>query len=83
MASRAFEAVGALVLAIGMGVPAEAQTGTIHFPTSASPAAQEHSVAGVKILHSFGFEDAIEHFLNPRPFQRLLIWAPPTVSEPS
>jgi tetratricopeptide (TPR) repeat protein len=38
------------------------QVGTVDFPTSATPAAQEEFLRGVAILHSFGFEDAIEVF---------------------
>jgi tetratricopeptide (TPR) repeat protein len=38
------------------------QVGTVDFPSSASPAAQEEFVRGVAILHSFGFKDAIDAF---------------------
>jgi tetratricopeptide (TPR) repeat protein len=38
------------------------QVGTVDFPTSATPAAQAEFLRGVAILHSFGFEDAIEAF---------------------
>lgn len=40
----------------------ESQVGDISFPTSASAEAQQHFLRGVAILHSFGFEDAIEAF---------------------
>jgi len=40
----------------------EAQVGSITFPTSASKEAQEHFLRGVAILHSFGFDDAIDEF---------------------
>ena len=46
--------------------PASAQfesVGSLHFPTSARSAeAQEHFLRGVAILHSFGWEQAIEQF---------------------
>ena len=38
------------------------QVGTVDFETSAAPAAQEEFLKGVAILHSFGFQDAIEVF---------------------
>jgi tetratricopeptide (TPR) repeat protein len=38
------------------------QVGTVDFQTSATPAAQAEFLRGVAILHSFGFEDAIEVF---------------------
>jgi hypothetical protein len=38
------------------------QVGTVQFETSATPAAQAEFLRGVAILHSFGFEDAIEAF---------------------
>ncbi len=41
---------------------AGAQVGTVEFPVSAGAEAQEHFVRGVAILHSFGFEDAIDEF---------------------
>jgi len=41
---------------------AEAQVGDITFPTSASAEAHEHFLRGVAILHSFGFEDAVDEF---------------------
>ncbi|HEX8458895.1 MAG TPA: hypothetical protein VF656_16495 [Pyrinomonadaceae bacterium] len=36
--------------------------GKIDFPTSASPAAQEHFLRGVAALHSFWYEEALEEF---------------------
>lgn len=36
--------------------------GSITFPTSGSPEAQEHFLRGVGILHSFGWKQAIEQF---------------------
>ena len=46
-------------------VPALAQfenVGSIDFPTSATGEAQQHFLRGVSILHSFGWEQAIEEF---------------------
>lgn len=40
----------------------EAQVGTVEFPTSASGEVQEHFIRGVAFLHSFAFDDAIDHF---------------------
>ena len=47
------------------GARAEAQlasVGSLEFPTSGSPAAQEHFLRGVAILHSFGWKQAIAEF---------------------
>jgi tetratricopeptide (TPR) repeat protein len=55
-------AVGLLVIAAG---PAQAQfesVGSIDFPTSATGEAQQHFLRGVAILHSFGWNQAIEQF---------------------
>src|SRR5262245_42886765 len=55
-------AVTLLALSIA---PASAQfdnVGTISFPTSGSPAAQQHFLRGVAILHSFGWKQAIAEF---------------------
>jgi tetratricopeptide (TPR) repeat protein len=38
------------------------QVGIVDFETSATPAAQAEFLRGVAILHSFGFEDAIDVF---------------------
>jgi len=40
------------------------QPGRINFPTSASGAAQEHFLAGVAYLHSFGFKQARSEFFR-------------------
>jgi tetratricopeptide (TPR) repeat protein len=48
------------VLSILLGLAL--QVGTVEFPSSATPAAQSEFLRGVAILHSFGFEDAIEAF---------------------
>ena len=52
-----------LVLLAGNGTAAEMdQFGTITFPTSGSPEAQEHFLRGVAILHSFGWKQARTEF---------------------
>ena len=46
-------------------VPAQGQfenVGSIDFPTSATGEAQQHFLRGVAILHSFGWNEAIEQF---------------------
>ena len=53
------------VLASALVAPASAQlenVGQLSFPTSASPAAQQHFLRGVAILHSFGWKQAIAEF---------------------
>ncbi len=52
----------AFSLCAAMGQYAQAQVGDITFETSASSEAQKHFLRGVAILHSFGFEDAIDEF---------------------
>ena len=54
--------VVAFSLCAAMGQHAQAQVGDITFETSASSEAQMHFLRGVAILHSFGFEDAIDEF---------------------
>ena len=54
-------AVVTLILLVA-GAPAEAQfdsVGSLDFPTSGSPEAQQHFLRGVAILHSFGWKQAI------------------------
>ncbi|HXV62264.1 MAG TPA: hypothetical protein VEK15_16305, partial [Vicinamibacteria bacterium] len=51
-----------LLVVIFAGTSSGSQVGDISFPTSASAEAQEHFLRGVAILHSFGFEDAIDAF---------------------
>lgn len=54
-----------VVLTVAASLVASGQTrelGTITFPTSASPAAQEHFLRGVAWLHSFEYEDAVGEF---------------------
>ena len=67
--------IATLVLstALGLWAPLPGQSrnlGKVDFPTSGSPAAQEHFLEGVLYLHNFEFEDAREEFqkaqqLNP------------------
>ena len=40
--------------------------GVLSFPNSGAPAAQEHFLRGVKLLHSFEFEDSREAFVAAR-----------------
>jgi hypothetical protein len=61
---RRFEGF-ALVIALALVAPASAQfdkVGSLSFPTSGSPAAQQHFLRGVAILHSFGWKQAIAEF---------------------
>src|SRR3954447_10002152 len=54
-----------LVLALaGAAVPARAASdlGKLEFPTSASPAAQEHFLRGVAALHNFWYDEAADEF---------------------
>ena len=53
------------VITLSLVAPASAQldnVGKLSFPTSASPAAQQHFLRGVAILHSFGWKQAIAEF---------------------
>ncbi len=53
------------LVTLALAAPASAQldnVGKLTFPTSASPAAQQHFLRGVAILHSFGWKQAIEEF---------------------
>ena len=61
---RLFTIVVTLIMLVAVA-PAEAQfdsVGALDFPTSGSPAAQEHFLRGVAILHSFGWKQAIAEF---------------------
>src|SRR3972149_8001957 len=49
-------------IALATPLAAAPPVGTVAFETSATPAAQAEFLRGVAILHSFGFEDAIEAF---------------------
>jgi hypothetical protein len=54
-----------LVFAVAFVAPASAQladVGMLSFPTSGSPAAQQHFLRAVAILHSFGWKQAIAEF---------------------
>ena len=42
--------------------PPTARLGTVHFPTSGSPAAQREFVRGISYLHSFTYEAAARAF---------------------
>jgi hypothetical protein len=54
-----------LVVLVALAAPVSAQlenVGNLSFPTSGSPAAQQHFLRGVAILHSFGWKQAIAEF---------------------
>src|SRR5262245_26680855 len=60
-----------ILLALSIA-PASAQfenVGTISFPTSGSPAAQQHFLRAVAILHSFGWKQAIAEFHEAQKIQ--------------
>jgi hypothetical protein len=62
----------AVTLALALVAPASAQfdsVGTLSFPTSGSPAAQQHFLRGVAILHSFGWKQAIAEFKRAQEVQ--------------
>jgi tetratricopeptide (TPR) repeat protein len=60
---RARLACAVLVAALVAPVSAQLENvGTLSFPTSGSPAAQQHFLRGVAILHSFGWKQAIAEF---------------------
>ena len=62
---------GLLLLAL-LTAPVSAQfdnVGTISFPTSGSPQAQQHFLRGVAILHSFGWKQAIAEFKQAQKLQ--------------
>ena len=62
---------GLLLLALFIA-PVSAQfdnVGTISFPTSGSPAAQQHFLRAVAILHSFGWKQAIAEFKQAQKLQ--------------
>ena len=53
----------ALVLALGRPTHAQlANVGSLEFPTSGLPEAQQYFLRGVAILHSFGWKQAIKQF---------------------
>jgi tetratricopeptide (TPR) repeat protein len=56
-------ALAVTVAASAAPVPAQFENlGTVTFPTSGSPEAQNHFLRGVALLHSFGWNQAIEQF---------------------
>jgi tetratricopeptide (TPR) repeat protein len=62
----------AVTLALALVAPASAQfanVGTLSFPTSGSPAAQQYFLRGVAILHSFGWKQAIAAFKRAQQTQ--------------
>jgi tetratricopeptide (TPR) repeat protein len=64
MRSRPISLITLLVAVISLA-PVSAQlenVGNLSFPTSASPAAQQHFLRAVAILHSFGWKQAIAEF---------------------
>src|SRR5262245_2937998 len=59
-------------LTLALVAPASAQlenVGNLSFPTSGSPAAQQHFLRGVAILHSFGWKQAIAEFKRAQTAQ--------------
>lgn len=65
IAARSNQMQDLLPLVDALVAPASAQlenVGQLAFPTSASPAAQQHFLRGVAILHSFGWKQAIAEF---------------------
>ncbi len=61
--NRSFAFVIALLALVAAPVHGQfASVGSITFPTSATGEAQQHFLRGVAILHSFGWNEAIEQF---------------------
>ena len=54
--------LGAVLAFGGLANPQSDNVGAITFPTSATGETQQHFLRGVAILHSFGWEQAIEQF---------------------
>ena len=54
--------VSLLLIGGGVALAQFENVGSIEFPTSGSPEAQQHFLRGVSILHSFGWKQAIEQF---------------------
>src|SRR5262249_36979913 len=52
----------ALIAAAGAASEQPGALGRTDFPTSGSPAAQQHLLRGLLLLHSFEFDDAAEEF---------------------
>jgi tetratricopeptide (TPR) repeat protein len=60
---KSLAVVGALGVVLMLSpAPASQEFGTITFPTSGAPGAQEAFLTGVKALHSFQFDEAAEAF---------------------
>ncbi|HEX3529076.1 MAG TPA: hypothetical protein VH988_18620, partial [Thermoanaerobaculia bacterium] len=55
-------ALGAVLAFAAVPSFAASDLGKLDFPTSASPAAQEHFVRGVAALHSFWYDEAVDEF---------------------
>jgi tetratricopeptide (TPR) repeat protein len=65
-------APGVILAAVSMSAAVQAQRvayGRTDFPTSGSPAAQEHFLEGLLALHSFEYRDAREAFLAAREIE--------------
>ena len=60
--TRFFACAAALTISAAPLTAQGENVGSIDFPTSATGEAQEHFLRGVAILHSFGWEQAIEQF---------------------
>jgi tetratricopeptide (TPR) repeat protein len=55
--------VSLLLLTCSAGAAAQStHLGTVNFPTSGAPEAQQHFLRGVAALHSFWYEEALEEF---------------------
>jgi tetratricopeptide (TPR) repeat protein len=55
--------VSLVLLACAVDVAAQStHLGTVNFPTSGTPEAQQHFLRGVAALHSFWYEEALEEF---------------------
>ncbi len=59
---RVLLAVAATLLPLSAFAGATSELGTLEFPNSGSPEAQEPFIRGVLLLHSFEFQDAAEAF---------------------
>ena len=55
-------ALACALVSFGTSAAEIEEVGSIRFPTSGSPEAQQHFLRGVGILHSFGWKQAIEEF---------------------
>ncbi len=54
--------IAVLAAAAALAAPQQTELGTIDFPTSGSPTAQEHFIHGVLLMHSFEYGPAGEAF---------------------